>query len=77
MLTAFILILAIVVFFADFRGMNRQSTANKEIVFSSSLLGIGVILGVVQLFQVPLPSLMTVIEYVFRPVSDWMTVMLK
>lgn len=77
MLTSILLLIAIAVFAADIRSIKGQSNSKLEKLFSSSLLGIGIIIGIAQLMQVKIPSMMTAIEYVYRPFSDGVSRMLK
>ncbi|UQZ32707.1 hypothetical protein C2I18_03510 [Paenibacillus sp. PK3_47] len=49
----------------------------REIVISSILLSIGAILILLQLVHIEVPSPLQVILFIFRPVSQWVAVMLS
>lgn len=70
MLLVFCMILAVISFLIECRSLKKQKH-KRDIVASGGFLLIGVILCVLHVCHLKVPSPMSIIEYVFRPVSNY------
>lgn len=72
----FILFIALFTVFWELRALKKDGRI-REIVVSSCFLAIGLTLGVIEILNIQIPSPMLAVQYLFTPISQFVSSVLS